>query len=278
MSLESHLKTPLNHNFYYRPDNTTPKRLTQAIKTTKNIQYVVDTCIFVNSSNVIGIINNTLLPKNYKTKYIEYILKSAHIQLKHFNNLAEQNQILITPKIYTEYKNSSFYFRKEYRNLQIKLETHQSTTDLIYDTCDKLKNEYNKLKKSLKKSQFKNTNIIDLMVEEFKQTPFYVEKIEYSKGTKIISDADLGLFMLAIGQNTFSDEFKSTKLLTNDYDFLAQGVPYINGELLKSPTIIKPIINMSLCKGNLFELYGEHNQPKTNQRKVENFLKNNIKK
>jgi hypothetical protein len=261
MNLESRLKCPLKHKFFYKEiiGSNFLKKL--ANNRNSETQYVVDNCVLANSVNVIkevieyindgkGLINNT-----------SHLMKCVYGQVKYLNKLAQNNQLLTTPEIIAEFDNSYRVFNRVFDKLQKILEISTFDDRDIHTHQEHIAEEMYKLNEIMPYCQYENSELINHMKLEFKKTPFYVETIPFKRKTKKISENDLGLLMLANLQNSSDNtKFKETILLSNDGDLLAQGPVMIEGELFTQPEILSSKINIQY--GTNFQYsFHKHKQP-----------------
>ena len=272
MSLELHLKTPIHHPYFYREKNRVSNNLEAIFKYSKDTQYVIDTCIITNVTNVLKAIIHNITENNKWKMLTNTSLKSSYFQLKGLNTMAQEGLILITPEVELECRNIKSYLKKYSRELSYVLKNSNCDNTEELDFLSKIKVIYGQLNRNLKSCVFQNMHLInDEILPEFKKSIFYVDEVHYNLSTKQVSDTDLGILLLAAYENTNSKDFKKTNIVTNDWDILAQGVQFVHGELLNSPTIIKPDVSRS-AHGEPHSYFSEYKQPKTRTKNILNFL------
>mgnify|MGYP003684235275 CR=1 FL=1 len=271
MPLELCLNLETPHQFHYYNTGNKPEKLKRLFKKDNSTQYVIDNCILSRPCNLVKGLNRNFNLNLLDINLVEYLLKSTYGQTKAIVEIAQNGQLLISEKILTEFNNSQKIFEENYPFLLKHLEQTQNNKiklKLAYRLID----EMDKLSSLAQNSTFKNENLLDMMTKEFKKTPFYLQSITRHNKTKQISDSDLGIFLLASGQNTFSEDFSETKLITNDFDILHQGAPFIDGTLLKSPEILKPNNYVRKFGRFFYKDYFSLKQPKITEKKAQKIV------
>jgi hypothetical protein len=261
MNLESRLKYPLNHNFFYKEIKGSIFLRKLANNRNSTTQYVVDNCVLTNSVNVIKEVTSNIINKRGFIKDTPQLMKCVYGQVKYLNKLAQNNQIITTPEIIAEFDKSYRVFNKVFDKLQQILEVSAFDDRDIHTHQEHISEEMYKLNEIMPYCQYENSELINHMKLEFKKTPFYVETIPFKRKSKKISENDLGLLMLANFHNSSDNtKFKQTILLSNDGDLLAQGPVMIEGELFTQPEILSSKINIQY--GTNFQYsFHKHKQP-----------------
>jgi hypothetical protein len=271
MPLELCLNLETPHQFHYYNTGNEPEKLKTIFKKDNSIQYVIDNCILSRPCDLVKSMNRHFNSNLLNMDLVEYLLKSTYGQTKAIVEIAQKGHLLITEKILTEFNNSQNIFELNYLYLLKHLEQSPNKNyKLKLAHC--LIEEMDKLRSLTQISTFKDERLLDLMTKEFKKTPFYLETITRHNRTKQISDSDLGIFLLASGQNTYSEDFSETKLITNDFDILHQGAPFIGDTLLKSPEILKPNNYMKKYGRFFYKDYFSLKQPKITKKKAQKII------
>jgi AraC-like DNA-binding protein len=240
MNLESRLRCPLKHKFFYKETIGSSSFLRKlANNRNSETQYVVDNCVLTNSVDVIKEVTDYIINEKGFINNISHLMKCVYGQVKYLNKLAQNNQILTTPEIISEFDNSYRVFTRVFDKLQETLEISTFDDRDIHKHQERIAEEMFKLNEIMPYCQYENSELINHMKLEFKKTPFYVETIPFKRKPKKISENDLGLFILANFLNSSDNtNFKETILLSNDRDLLAQGPVMIGGELFTQPGIL----------------------------------------
>ena len=278
MNLEDVIKHSTKHNHnYHKIANSPMQSIKQLAQAPNSPIYIIDTCILLNPQNTFSQITTNLDENKRKlTRVIPQLIKNVYGQTKYITELQNNGQLQTTEHIIEEFNDNYKQFNKIQDSMLHSLHNSENLTPQIEHYISEISEQMDTINQNLPNIQFEDTNLINQMIKQFKESKFYTKRLNFPTKhhtirNKKISDEDLSLLMLGAHIKTKNPNTQ-TSIVTGDRVLLGQGSVIFNNELYKSPQILLSQCNKKY--GTMFQ-YGfeQFTQPRLNPNRLENITK-----
>jgi hypothetical protein len=236
----SELKKKAGHTLTYSPINksTTLKSFADSFNPHNNVCFVSQS-VLLNPLNVLHELSDFLKEEKGYFENIPVLLRSVYGQIRALNTLTETKRIIVTRDCRNTFESSLDDLIEESEHVLDLYKKSHSYSPQCETFVYTLLEEATKLTKNIADRDYRgNVNIVRKLLQEYKTTNFYNNRIRFSDGVEKISQEDLFLFAVASYESTRNHRGKKSYLLSENKTLLTQSPIFVDLSILQSPNIL----------------------------------------